>query len=87
VPASEPQIFQNITPEQYASLIQKAGASGIGITGNSGTAAQFGVEVTWDYVPEACLLTIQCLKTPFFLSPATIDAQIRTIVEETAGTA
>ena len=83
MPASEPQIFSPITPEQYANLVRKAGDAGITLAGNSGNASQFGVEVAWDYSPEACRLTIQCVKAPFFMSPATIDAQIKTMVEET----
>jgi hypothetical protein len=85
VPASEPQVFSPITPEQYASLISKAADAGITLIGNSGNASQFGVEVAWEYSPEALRLIIQCLKAPFFMSASTIDAQIRTMVEESAG--
>lgn len=85
MPASEPQVFSPVTPEQYATLVSKAGDAGITLIGNSGNASQFGVEVAWEYSPEAARLTIQCLKAPFFMSTDTIDAQIRTMVEETAG--
>jgi hypothetical protein len=84
VPASPPQIFPNINPEKYAALVQKANAAGINMTGNSGTASQFGVEVSWNYSPEACELTIQCLNTPIFLSPAAVNAKLKAMVEQTA---
>ena len=85
MPSSPPQVFSNITPDKYAILTQKASAAGINMGGNSGTASQFGVEVSWSYSPEACELTIQCLNTPFFVSPETVNAKIKALVEQTAG--
>ena len=40
---SAAQVFSGITPEQYASLQQKAQANGISLSGNSGKATKFGV--------------------------------------------
>jgi hypothetical protein len=85
VPPSAPQVFSNIKPEKYAALVQRANAAGINMTGNSGTASQFGVEVSWSYSPEACELTIQCLNTAFFVSPETVNAKIKKLVEQAAG--
>jgi hypothetical protein len=85
LPPSLPQVFSNITPEQYGALIQKASAAGINLVGNSGTASNFGVEVTWNYSAESRELTIQVLSTPFFLSPESINARIKAMVEETVG--
>ena len=79
---SEPQVFSNITPEQYAVLTQKARASGIELNGNSGTAAQFGVEVAWNYAPDAQQLTLQCLRAPFFVSEAEVNAKLQSLVKE-----
>jgi hypothetical protein len=80
-----PQVFSNITPEQYATLVEKASAAGIEMSGDSGTATQFGVEVGWDYSPQACTLSIQCLNTPFFIKPEAVDARIKALVEQTVG--
>ena len=85
MPASPPEVFSNISSEKYAALVQKANAAGINMKGNSGTASQFGVEVSWSYSPQACELTIQCLNTPFFVSPATVNAKLKALVEKTAG--
>jgi hypothetical protein len=85
VPPSPPQVFSDISPERYAILIQKASAAGINITGNSGIASNFGVEVQWDYSPESRKLSFQVLTTPFFISAESVDKRIRAVVEETAG--
>jgi hypothetical protein len=82
VGVSSPQIFKGITPEQYAKLAARAQAAGIPLSGNSGTATKFGVEVSWSYSPEAQELTIQVLQTPFFLNAADVDAKIRSLVEQ-----
>jgi len=85
VPPSPPQVFRNVNPEKYAILTAKASAAGIKMSGNSGTASQFGVEVSWSYSPQACELTVQCLDTPFFVSPDTVNAKIKSLVEQTVG--
>ena len=48
---SAPQVFSGITPTQYASLLLKAQANGLDLTGNNGTASKFGVEMAWNYSP------------------------------------
>jgi hypothetical protein len=85
VPSSPPQVFSSITPDKYVTLKQKANAAGINMSGNSGAASQFGVEVSWNYSPETCELTIQCLKTPLFVSPEAVDAKIKAMVHQTVG--
>jgi hypothetical protein len=49
-----PLVFAGITTDQFAQLAAKARANGIDINGNTGYASQFGVEVSWDYVPLTC---------------------------------
>ena len=80
---SAPQVFSGITPENYATLIQKAQSAGLNLTGNSGTATKFGVEMSWNYSTEAQQLTIQCLATPFFVKPEQENAKIQALVKET----
>lgn len=81
--SATPQIFNGIDPERYARLVNKARSAGISIDGNSGTAAKFGVEVAWNYEPEAKQLTFQCIKTPFFMKAADVQSRIQSLVEET----
>lgn len=79
---SAPQTFKGITPEKYAQLTQKARGAGLEMEGNSGSAGKFGVEVAWNYVPEAQELTLQTVRTPFFMSVAQVDAKIRDLVHQ-----
>ena len=79
---SAPQIFRGVTPNQYARLVEKAKTSGIDLSGNSGTASKYGVEIAWNYTPAAQELTLQCLKTPFFMSASDVDAKIAALVKE-----
>ena len=83
MPPSSPQLFSNITPEHYAAIVQKAGAAGIDLSGNSGIATNFGVEVQWNYSPESRELTLQVLTTPFFLSAESVEKRIKAVVVET----
>ena len=82
MPKSPPQVFSGITPEHYAILLKKAQANGMNLSGNSGTAAKFGVEVAWNYDPAAQELTFQCLRTPFFMKPEDVSAKIEAPVKE-----
>jgi hypothetical protein len=85
MPPSEPLVFSNVSPEQYAALVQKANQAGIKLTGNAGTTSQFGVEVSWNYSPEARQLAIQVLNTPFFMTADAVNNRIKTLVHESAG--
>lgn len=80
--AFDTHVFRGVTPDKYALLIEKARAAGIELSGNSGTSSKFGVEVAWNYSPEAAELTIQCLKAPFFIKKADVDAKIESLVRE-----
>ena len=71
---SAPQTYKGITLDQYAKLTEKAKGAGIEMQGNSGSASKFGVEVEWRYAPETRELTLQCMKTPFFVNAADVDA-------------
>lgn len=83
LPPTAPLIFTPVTAEQYQSLIQKANNAGLALQGNAGTASKLGVEVAWDYAPESLRLTIQCLSAPFFMNSDTVNAKIRSLVQET----
>ena len=82
---SEAQVFKSITPEQYAKLTAKAQAAGIDLSGNSGTASKFGVEVAWNYQPETQELTLHCLRAPFFVKPEEVHAKLQALVKESLG--
>jgi hypothetical protein len=79
---SAPQVFSGISPEQFAKLTVKAQAAGIDLSSNSGTATKFGVEMSWNYSPEAQQLTLQCMRTPFFVKPEEVYAKLQAMVKE-----
>lgn len=80
--ASAPQVFNGVTPDSYARMVDKARSAGIEMTGNSGTASKFGVEIAWNYSPDAQELTIQCLKAPFFMSAEDVDKRMQALVRD-----
>ena len=69
-----------VTPAQYAVLVDKATTAGVPITDTNGTATKLGVSVSWSYLEPT--LSIQVVKTPFFLSADTVEAKIATVVKE-----
>ena len=79
---SVPQVFSAITPAQYANLLQKAQAGGFNLSGDSGTASKFGVEVAWNYDSAAQELTFQCLSAPFFMKAEDVNARIEALVKQ-----
>lgn len=78
-----PLIFNNISPDQYAKLSEKARAAGIELSGDRGTASKFGVQIAWNYSAETQQLTLQCIKTPVFVSAADVHTRIQKLVQET----
>ncbi len=85
MPPTAPLVFTPVTPAQYETLLQKASDAGLALEGNAGTASRFGVEVTWEYLPESSRLTIQCLSAPFFMNADTVNKKICSLVQETVG--
>ena len=82
----DPQTFSSITPTQFACIAQKAEeATGIVISGNSGTASQSGITISWNYDPAAQTLTIQCVDKPFFPTCGMIASQVQSLVDGCTG--
>lgn len=82
LPPNPPLAFSSVTPAQFAALTAKARSAGIDLVGNTGTASRFGVEVAWNYSPETQQLTLQCLKTPLFVSVADVNAKLQALVQQ-----
>jgi hypothetical protein len=77
------QTFSNVTPQQFASLEQKAQDSGVPIQGNNGAASKFGGHFAWNYDPAALELTITVTEPPFLMNCDGVTARIRALVENT----
>lgn len=82
MPESQSQIFDNISPAQFDTLIAKARDAGIDISGESGSATKFGIAIAWNYSPQSRQLTLQCLSTPFFVTPDEVNRKIRALVAQ-----
>ena len=63
-------------------MLQKAQAGGLNLSGNSGTASKFGVDVAWNYDPAKQELTFQCLSVPFFMKTGDVNAKIEALVKQ-----
>ncbi len=79
----EPLVFNGVTPEQYARLVNRAKAAGIDIIGNNGTVQKYGAGIAYDYAPSTEVLKLECTKTPFFMKPGDVYARLRALVVET----
>jgi len=77
-----PLVFSHITPAQYSTLVEKAKAQGINLSSNSGTVSKFGVQVAWNYSPESEQLSLQCLRTPIFVSAGDVHARLQVLVQQ-----
>jgi hypothetical protein len=87
MPSNTPLQFAPVTSAQFAQLARQAQASGIAITGNSGSVSKFGVEVSWNYAPDTQQLTLECLHTPFFVSRDSVEARLRALVQQSLAAA
>lgn len=76
------QVFSDVTPGQYAKLIEQANDAGIEIAGNSGHVSKLGIEVVWNYSELDRRLELTCLDAPFFLSVDDVNTKLREMVDE-----
>ena len=77
----DPIEFENVTPEKFASLEDKAmAAAGIAVSGDTGEATAEGVTIQWSYDRASQKLTMQCTKKPFVIPCSLIDGKISEIV-------
>jgi hypothetical protein len=78
------QTFQGVTQAQFDRLVQRAAASGILITGSSGSASKDGISVMWTFDAQALQLTIQCTAAPFWVGCGAINQKIHDLVDSSA---
>jgi hypothetical protein len=77
-----PLVFESVTAARFTQMRDRAKASGIDITGNSGSVHKYGAVITYDYSPETQVLRLECTKTPFFLKTSDVYARLRLLVNE-----
>lgn len=75
------QVFSNVDSARFERLTAKAQTEGMNIAGNSGTATEGKITVTWDYDPTAQTLTLQCTDSPFYLGCGFINSNIHSLID------
>lgn len=59
----------------FSSVVQRAEAQGIQLTGREGVIEKMGVKAKWAY--DGSQLTVDVLDKPFFMSKETIEEKLR----------
>ena len=70
-------ILNNLNPEKYASLLAKAAAQGIALSGDSGTTEYQGMRFTWSFDAATETLRLTCTEKPVFVPCHMIEQRIR----------
>jgi hypothetical protein len=71
--------FRGISRAIFARLRRKAAQHGLPVRHSRGEAVRDGVVIHWNYDPAAEVLEVECVRTPFWIAPATIN---NTLVQE-----
>jgi hypothetical protein len=75
------QVFSDVTQAIFDCLAAKAQAADIPIRGNSGQSSKSGATVSWNFDPSNSRLSIRIQKLPFFISCASANNEISSLVE------
>jgi hypothetical protein len=77
--------FRGITCSIFARLRKKATQNGIPIARPAGEAVKDGVRIQWKYDPDAELLEVECIKTPFWIDAARVNRKLSLEIQATLG--
>jgi hypothetical protein len=77
--------FRGITCSVFARLRKKATQNGISIARPAGEAVKDGVRIQWKYDPEAELLEVECVKTPFWIDAARVNRKLSLEIQAALG--
>lgn len=73
--------FHQVDGTKFDAIRAKVQESlGIAITEDAGEASQHGFTIKWSYDRQASVLTVQCLRKPFFVPAATLDQHLGDLV-------
>lgn len=73
--------FRGITSAIFARLRRKAAKHGIPVRRARGEAVRNGVTIQWKYDEAAEVLEVECVRTPFWIAPATINSRLSQEIE------
>jgi hypothetical protein len=75
--------FRGITGAIFARLRKKATQNGIPVGRPAGEAVKDGVRIQWKYDPDAELLEVECVHTPFWIDAARVNRKLSREIEAT----
>lgn len=64
-----------MSESEFASVVRRAEAQGIQLSGRDGVIKKMGVTARWAY--NGSLLTVEVLEKPFFLSKDAVEERVR----------
>ena len=73
--------FRGITRAIFARLRKKAGKHGLPVLQPRGEAVRNGITIQWKYDESAEVLEVECIRTPFWIAPATINSKLSQEIE------
>lgn len=83
----DPQTWNNITPEKFATIVKLAASHGLNLSGESSSLLQFDhCTFAWSYDATAQTLMIRCGSKPFFVDCDTIHAKLNEMLDMAVGT-
>jgi hypothetical protein len=64
-----------MSENEFASMVGRAGAQGIQLSGRDGVIRKMGVTARWAY--NGSMLTVEVVEKPFFLSKEAVEERVR----------
>jgi hypothetical protein len=68
--------FRGITRAIFKRLRKKAEQNGIPVAAPAGEAGKHGIVIEWKYDPDAELLEVECIRSPFWIDAARVNRKL-----------
>lgn len=75
------QVFEEVTREQFKSLLARAGAADAANQGDEGQGTASGVTIRWKFTEADQRLELECLSKPAWVPCGIVNQQINNMVE------
>ena len=75
-------VFHNVVRAHFDTIIAKAQAGGIPISGDEGEAVKNGIAVRWSFSERDRSLRIQCVASPLMIPCSLINGRLVALVED-----
>lgn len=74
--------YENVTPERFATLKEKAAANGLMFSGTWGTIESHGCKFAWNYSGLNKRLVIQCTHVPWIYGCEHVNQKLDELMKE-----